>query len=87
MIGFNDFSGTAHSDVGGWKPAELEGYPVWVTRYPFGIGYITEIGCLESGDLVARGSGVTADESLALARELAVHRLRRLHTCDLTVGG
>ena len=75
------------ADFTDWKDAELEGYPVWIARYPLGNGYMTEIGCHKSGEIVARGSGATAEESLRLAVYVAVRRLRRLHTFDLTVGG
>lgn len=70
-----------------WKHTEIEGYPVWIARYPLGKGYITEIGCHKSGEVVARGSADTSEESFLLAIDVARRRLRRLHTFDLTVGG
>jgi hypothetical protein len=75
------------ADYGDWKDAEIEGHPVWVARYALGSGYITEIRCKKSGEIVARGCGATADEAFLFALEVATRRSRRLDTFDLTVGG
>lgn len=70
-----------------WKDTEIEGYPVRVCHYSRGNGYVTEIECKKSGEIVARGSGATPDESALLALEVVTRRVRRVRSFDLTVGG
>jgi hypothetical protein len=69
------------------KDTEIEGYPVWIARYSLGNGYVTEIGCKKSGEILARGCEATSEESFLFTLEMAIRRLRRIHTFYLTVGG